>query len=228
MKKHHMFTLIELLVVIAIIAILASMLLPALNRARDRAKAVKCISNLKQAGGVLSLYMNDYNHYLPASAPQKAGKWYPWSDTLVRECRYLSTPDVLFCPVAKKPETAKVSDGSIFWNCYGLVRSYVKSDGSEAHSSDYYRRIDKIAKPSRMIIAGDGAVWNTQMNSCQINSYSADNTGALFFCHSYRATVLLADMHTEQLQVNEVSGYRQPGLAYWWNGISPVYTKVNF
>ena len=66
MKKH--FTLIELLVVIAIIAILAAMLLPALQSARARAQAIKCISNLHQMGKIATAYMDDHRSFWPAGS----------------------------------------------------------------------------------------------------------------------------------------------------------------
>jgi len=125
-QSHSRFTLIELLVVIAIIAILASMLLPALSQARERARSTQCLSILKQMGTGVALYTGNYNdHYMPAS--YSAGSWdeASWPLKLVP---YLEPGNSgSWSSVMKCPNGAKIQNipgtpisGESVWGIYGM------------------------------------------------------------------------------------------------------------
>ncbi len=168
--KIRIFTLIELLIVIAIIAILAGMLLPALNAAREKARAIKCAGNLKQYGMAIAMYAHTYQDYLLIQNPVNhktgtIGYIYQWGGYIqtelmpkMREADWKAGRSINSCPSRNK------NYGAALTGYEQEAISYAHNTlalGSQAQGAnpDATHKMSRLKQPAFYVGFCDSEVW---------------------------------------------------------------------
>ena len=204
-RVKHCFTLIELLVVIAIIAILAAILLPALNSARERGRSASCINNLKQFGTASFTYVDSYDYYPPWGGSSSNGVLYngfnTWGALFVNV--YNMPKEILYCPSLS--DTNQYSSfGEIG---YGMNWRYV--NGSEylgGTKNQYYPAKHPLIKnPSNTYTIMDSTEKNLISNGTS-RVYAVASGNGMYGspdAHRHNGTVniLFCDGHAEGIKV---------------------------
>ena len=194
------FTLIELLVVIAIIAILASLLLPALSRAKEVSKAIVCKNNLKQIQQISYNYADDFNGYFCPPAYNAGWGATSWSNIL-RSFEYVKVqaknPGIYLCPSA-------IPQLSGDWDCYFGMNwgTWIFSQpGLRVNRISYSGW--KLLGPSTFVQYSDTFLLNSTTYNYNPNGAGYTNLGNYYFWHNKRANTAYFDGHVGDVSIPE-------------------------
>ncbi len=217
------FTLIELLIVIGIIGLLATMLMPAVNKAKDSARAAQCVSNLKQLGLAMTMYLDDNGRYFPYSEDIGADRlWYfglesPFNASAGPGMRPLDLTRAKLYPYFRSVHGIEICPSYHYNSPQWRQKFNQVSCGYGLNLKLFNVYASDVRTPSRTICFADTAQVNAfQAPASSINPmleefYYADaNTPSVHFRHHGKANVMFCDGHVEAMAM--APGTQDPRL----------------
>ena len=228
-RATAVFTLIELLVVIAIIAILAAMLLPALSKAREKARAITCLNNLKSIGTMCTMYSDDFGGMMPGyycdfptSSTRKywydifgasylsicgvSSEWKGWEAVTARP--YGATKKLagsLSCPSESTEKVWRMDYGI---NAYIASAAYGDKADNAASKNKCFPMF-RVKSPSTIMYFGES--YSAHLGQPEAASTTrSDNASYASYRHSSGMNLLYADLHAEYYGSNKQLS-RRPG-----------------